>query len=562
MRQAAALDPLERLILDRYRPLRPLGRGGSGSVWLARDEIDAREVALKVVPREGKSGSRAEREAEAVAKLRHRRCARVYHVQRDARHVYIAYEYVPGKTLREAMQSGELDDARAVEAAAQVLEALAHAHHRGVLHRDVKPANVLLADASGGEVSVRLLDFGLAQLEEADTLTAAGDVPGTLAYIAPERLDGHDATGAADVWGVGVLLWEALAGYHPFWSASPVELARRIGAGASPIAKARPDLPASLARAVDRALAPDPRRRPAPKRLAMELRASREEAAARRSRRPLVSRRVVLERAPHAGLAAAFTALATSLFTFFPAGWTPALAGAAALVSLLSPRGGLCLALAAPVLPLGDVSLGLAAVYGAFALAWAALAWREPRHGLLAAAGPLLALGGALALVPLVAERAPDAVRRALQAAAAVVLATLVAGLRGSSLPFSGDAPPLGLGIAGSDDPVAVAGALWRALAAQPAIAVEAVVVGVTAAALPYARRHGLTGAAVIALAFLTAALAAPVALGFGGVSTISGLVGAAGLALALAFPSFARRRGRAGAGGGEGEPRPYNDPD
>jgi hypothetical protein len=403
-------------------------------------------------------------------------------------------------------------------------------------------------------VSVRLLDFGLAQLEEADTLTAAGDVPGTLAYIAPERLDGHEATGAADVWGVGVLLWEALAGYHPFWSASPVELARRIGAGAPPIAKARPDLPASLARAVDRALASDPRRRPSPKQLETELRASREEAAARRSRRPTVSRYVVLERAGHAGLAAAFTALAASLLTFYPPSWTLALAIAAALASFLHPRAGLGVALAVPVLPLGDVSLGLAVVYGVVALAWAGAAWRDPRHGLLVAAGPLFTFVGALALVPLVAERAPGAVRRALHAGAAVLLAALVAGLHGSSLPFTGDAPPLGLGIAGSDDPVAVAGALWRALAGQPAIAIEAMVLALTAATLPYARARGLVGASVLPAAFLTAALAGPPVFGAGPVSFVPVLLGAGGLALALALPSLARRHRRLRDDGRAGE--------
>jgi serine/threonine protein kinase len=119
-----------------------------------------------------------------------------------------------------------------VEAAAQVLEALGHAHAKGIVHRDVKPANVMLEAGEG--VSVRVLDFGLAQLSEAETLTAAGDVPGTLAYIAPERLDGKGATGAADVWSVGVILWEALAGRHPFWAASPLETARRIRPGESP----------------------------------------------------------------------------------------------------------------------------------------------------------------------------------------------------------------------------------------------------------------------------------------------------------------------------------------
>src|SRR5438128_1576708 len=110
MQQAVAALAPGTLVLGRYRPLRPLGSGGSGSVWLARDEETGLDVALKIVPREGTLGPRAEREAAAVAHLRHPRCLRVYARARDGNHVYIAYEYVPGRTLREALREGELDD--------------------------------------------------------------------------------------------------------------------------------------------------------------------------------------------------------------------------------------------------------------------------------------------------------------------------------------------------------------------------------------------------------------------------------------------------------------------
>ena len=177
------------LILGRYRPLRPLGSGGSASVWLAHDTKEDREVALKIVRREGKAAARAEREVDAAARLRHPRCLRVLALDRDDDHVYVAYEYVRGRTLREALGSGEMSDRDAVEAAAQILEGLAHAHGKRVVHRDVKPANVMLDESDA--ISVRLLDFGLAHLEEAETLTAVGDVPGTLTYVSPERLAGR-----------------------------------------------------------------------------------------------------------------------------------------------------------------------------------------------------------------------------------------------------------------------------------------------------------------------------------------------------------------------------------
>ena len=201
MAQALAHAPAPDLALGRYRPLRPLGSGASGSVWLARDEQTGLDVALKIVPREGKAGLRAEREAEAASRLRHPTCLRAYAFGRERGHVYIAYEYAPGGTFRDALRSKELGDAELIEACAQLSEGLAHAHGRGVVHRDVKPANVLLAEDTG--VSVRLLDFGLAAFQEAETLTAVGDVPGTLAYISPERLAGEQGTAAGDVWAVG-----------------------------------------------------------------------------------------------------------------------------------------------------------------------------------------------------------------------------------------------------------------------------------------------------------------------------------------------------------------------
>ena len=184
-------------ILGRYRPLRPLGSGGMGQVWLACDEETGLDVALKIVAREGKAAARAEREARAASALRHPRCQRIYALARDPAHVYIAYEYVPGKTMRQAIAAGEVDDRSAVEIATQVLEALAHAHGRGIVHRDVKPSNVLLADGDG--IDVRLLDFGLAQMAEFETLTTVGDVPGTLGYIAPERLAGRPASASQSI---------------------------------------------------------------------------------------------------------------------------------------------------------------------------------------------------------------------------------------------------------------------------------------------------------------------------------------------------------------------------
>ena len=499
--------PRRELVLDRYRPLRPLGSGGSGSVWLARDEHNGLDVALKIIPREGKAAHRAEREAEAASRLRHERCLRAYGFGSDSGHVYIAYEYVGGQTLRDAMRSGELSDAEAVEAAAQILEGLAHAHQRGIIHRDVKPSNVLLAEAEG--ISVRLLDFGLAQFDEAETLTAVGDVPGTLAYISPERLRGKEACPASDVWGVGVLLWEALAAKHPFWGVPLPQMAGTIEAGAPPLQAERPDLPKRLLTAVGHAVALDPAKRPSAAVLASELRGAFTERKRSTKTESVVSTQSLVVRVAPAAAAGGAALVGGTALPFYPTGWAPTLAFVAAVAALRVPRLGLALALAAPVLPLGNLALGFALVYAAFALAWLVLTWRDARAGLVFLAGPALASLGLLALVPVAALAARGAVRRAAQVLAAVAVAAIAAGIRGVELPFAQGRPePLGIG--GTESIAATVQALAGAV--PPGLALEALALAAIAVALPYARtpwRIAGFGAGALAMTLL-AAPAAP----------------------------------------------------
>ncbi len=523
------------LFLGRYRPIRPLGSGGMGHVWLARDEQTGLDVALKIVAREGKSGERAEREARAAAALRHPRCQRIRSLARDASHVYITYEYVPGRTLREAMRSGELDDRAALEVAAQICDALAHAHGRGIVHRDVKPSNVLLAET--GTVDVRLLDFGLAQMAEFDTLTALGDVPGTLAYISPERLHGEAATSAADVWAVGVVLWEALAGEHPFWHGDLNETTRRIALGAPALEVLRPDLRSHILETVAGALVLDPRRRPAAGRLAAELRSlssRRRRTKGSRPARPAIDRRaLLLDRVLPAAGAAGATAWATSTLPFYPAGWPLGLGALAGAATLTGPRLGLATTLAALYLPLANISTGLAVVYAVLAAAWLAFTWRDARAGLLLVLGPLLAPLAALGLIPLAAQAARGGARRAAQAAGAVLLAALVTGLRHGRLPFDRAAAPLGLGIDGSTHPTAVAHALLLQLADHPVLIAEAAILAAAAVAIPYVRRRGAWVAAGFGATLLAAtALAAPSA------AILPLIVAAWVTAAALAFES------------------------
>lgn len=503
-RPAASAAP-GSLVLNRYLPVRPLGSGGSGSVWLAREVETDREVALKIVTREGTSGSRAEREAAAAARLRHPRCLRAHALARDSGHVYIVYEYVRGRTLREAMRAGAIGDAAALEAAAQVLEGLAHAHAHGIVHRDVKPANVLLEEGRG--ISVKLFDFGLALMREEEGLTAAGDIPGTLAYISPERLRGEPAGPAADVWAVGVLLWEALAGFHPFWGGTLVDTAKAIERGAPSLREQRPDLPRSIVSCVDRALSVAPGRRPTAAGLAGTLR----EAAGDLKRRSPARKRAALKlaappapRAPASvreliepaqrGLAAAGAAAAAGMTThvlpFFPAHWPLGIAAVAAALTLWSERVGLAFCLCAPVLPLGNYSLGLAALYGVAAAALLAASWRTPRAGLLAALGAGVGPIGAVGLLPVLGLVVRWPARRAASVAAAVLGA---AGIGGASRIGA-------LGVPATNSLVAAGRALARELAGRPQLLATAGALALGTAVLPLVRGRGPFAAAAYAL--------------------------------------------------------------
>lgn len=506
--------PTHDLVLDRYRAVRPLGSGGNGSVWLARDEVTGLDVALKIVPREGKAAARAEREALAARRLRHERCVRAYDIGQDSGHVYIAYEYVPGRTVREALRADAISDKDAVEVAAQVLDALAHAHRTGIVHRDVKPSNILLEHRD--VISVRLLDFGLAQFDGADTLTAVGDVPGTLAYIAPERLAGDEAAPASDVWAVGVLLWEALAGRHPFWGMPLQEVAQAIERGAPPLESERPDLPRRLVSAVTAALAPDPARRPHASVLSGELRATvkapQAPSAARTSTRPTVATSAasasVGTRMVPALLAGVAAAIGVTILPFWPTILALAIVTGAAAAALWRPRLGVAIALAAPVFPFGNLSQGAALLYSAFAVAWLAIFWREARLALLFVVGPLLGGLGLLALVPLAVQPIRGVTHRAAMAAVAVLSAGLVAGMAGDPLPV-GSVRLESLDVGPADSMQSIALSLGDTLGSQPLLAIAALVAALGAVLFPWARARSRYGVPVLGAALVACAIAA-----------------------------------------------------
>src|SRR5206468_3479513 len=202
---------------------------------------------------------------------------------------------------------------------------------------------------------------------------------------------------------------------------SPLETARRVQEGAPPLASLRPDLPRALNATVDDMLDPDPARRPVAKEAAARLRAAWSELGERP--RALTSRATLAERASHAGLSALSAGGTAWLLPFFPTGWPLLLGALAALAALASPSAGLALALAVPVLPIGNASFGLALVYSALAAAWLGLFWRDPRSGFLFLLGPVLAPFQALALMPVLVLGARGTVRRAATSAAGALAA-------------------------------------------------------------------------------------------------------------------------------------------
>lgn len=207
----------ETLIAGRFAPRDRLGQGACGVVLEAMDLRLRRLVALKLIRRDGFDPARIAAEARAAARLVHPHIVAVHDAGDGPDYAWIAMELVIGEPLSAVLaREGRLAPAEAGRLLLQLLEALGHAHGRGVIHRDVKPANILLAlDGGAGFGQVRLGDFGLAQLGQADP-AEAGALYGTPAWMAPEQVRGEPADHRADLWAAGVVLYEALTGRRPF----------------------------------------------------------------------------------------------------------------------------------------------------------------------------------------------------------------------------------------------------------------------------------------------------------------------------------------------------------
>src|SRR3954447_9556859 len=251
------------LIAGRYRMQKRLGAGGMATVFLATDERLERNVAIKRLHADptGDGGRRFQREAKLGASLNHPNIVSVYDTVTDDDGVLIVMEYVPGHTLRDEIARGPMDPARAIEILCAVASALDNSHDHGVVHRDVKPANVLIDDRAG---QVKVADLGIATAAEHSRITQSGAVLGTAAYMAPERLEGGAADKGVDIYSLAAVAYEMLSGRKPIEGANPLEIARRVASAPPPDLRDHvPDAPPAAAEALKRGLAKRPEERQA-----------------------------------------------------------------------------------------------------------------------------------------------------------------------------------------------------------------------------------------------------------------------------------------------------------
>ena len=250
-------DPLIGQTIGQYEILSRLGGGGMGVVYAARDKKLGRHVALKCLPPEWSYDETAKlrfiREAQAASASDHRNICTIHDIiAADDGRLFIVMPSYQGETLKQRLQAGPVPIDAAIDIAAQVAEGLARAHERGVIHRDIKPGNLMLT-----EDGVKILDFGLAKLAGSQDLTAAGSTLGTVAYMSPEQIRGDDIGPESDIWAVGVVLYQMLSGRQPFPGGYPEAVGHAIRYD-TPVPLRESGVPEALEQLVFRALHKQP----------------------------------------------------------------------------------------------------------------------------------------------------------------------------------------------------------------------------------------------------------------------------------------------------------------
>ncbi|MFM9124456.1 MAG: serine/threonine-protein kinase, partial [Actinomycetota bacterium] len=439
----------EGVVAERYRIVETIGIGGSATVFEAEDLVTGERVALKAIPAEEKLRRRARREMRVASSLDHGAIVRMVGSVEDEHYIFVAVELVRGSDLSVVLKERRLEEPEILRAVAAVCDALEHAHARGVVHRDVKPGNILLRE----DGILKLTDFGIALIDSPDA-TVDESLLGTLSYMAPEQVRGELQTSAIDVWASALVAYEALTRRNPYRSKSPVELAEKHRTVRLSLTAERPDLPRVATQMIDRALDPDDQRRPMPGQLRDALlrgaialeRGERDDDPSVRKPVELAEPRVNLRQrwlravpdasdevsaeerprdrwAPSAesqvesavrrvapywpsGVTAAGAAVLLGAMPFYPTAWPLAIGLLAAVVALRLPLVAGALVLAAGLPLLGNLALGLVPAGALAALLWVGLMARDGRRVLLPALAPVCALAFAGAVYPLVAGTA------------------------------------------------------------------------------------------------------------------------------------------------------------
>jgi eukaryotic-like serine/threonine-protein kinase len=476
---------------DRYQLIGKIGSGGFADVYEALDLTLDTHVALKVVADGRGISGRLVREVEAAAALSHPNIVALYDWFGDGERSILVWELVEGDSLDKL--AGELDDGDVAAVGVELLDALACAHSQGIVHRDVKPQNVML-DTNG---HVKVMDFGIARLMDADTLTQDGDVIGTVAYMSPEQAAGRRVGPPSDVYSAGMVLYELLAGENPLRGATPAETLSNVAAGRLPsVAALRPDLPQALVDLIDDACAPRVADRPTAQELSEafadllksgRLRTRRLEGV-RRLARPLTRARAFVERAGGAGLAALTSGVLLGALPAYPLSWTLPLVAVSTAIWAVAPQAGLAWLLGLLAFPVFNVSISLGVAYLVFAVALFLLTRTRPIMALWPALALALAPFSLVLLAP-AAAAALGRVRGPLAAAWAgagtLVYLLIVRGPRG---PFTLYQPRVRLGgtLAAAGNPVSAAA---HALAAvwTPACLLQVLLWAGLAAAIGFA---------------------------------------------------------------------------
>lgn len=554
------LPPLfpEGVVAERYRIIETIGIGGSATVFEAEDIATGDRVALKAIPAEEKLRRRARREMRAAGSLDHGAIVRLLGSVEDEHYVFVAFELVRGNDLSVVLKEKRLEQSEILRAVAAVCDALEHAHARGVVHRDVKPGNILLRE----DGILKLTDFGIALIDSPDA-TVDESLLGTLSYMAPEQVRGELQTAAVDVWAAALVAYEALTRRNPYRSKSPVELAEKHRSLRLSLEAERPDLPRVATRMIDRALDPDDQRRPVPGQLRDALlrgaiaieRGERDDDPSVRVPVPLPDTRINLrerwlravpdprerrddsEREDHgpseaerqasalaarampywpSGLTAAAATLLLGAMPFYPTAWPIAIGLLAAVVALRLPllAGALVLAAALPLL--GNLAFGLVPAGALAAALWTGLMARDGRRVLLPVLAPLCALLFAGAVYPLAAGSAARGWVRGLLGAAGGLAAGVGLGLAGVSWAPVPLADPAGLtrAVAGMEDAIAAPALVAAAVGPGPALlAIVWAALAVTAPAVLTAQGRPLAVAAGLWLGLGTIAT---LAIGYG----------------------------------------------